>query len=157
MARLARTLGKRGVLLPALSAEDASLVEGVNVYRVTSLDQAFRLLSGEKPRPPLNPALARVRPSPEVVGDGHGDFSEIKGQHALRRAVEVAVSGSHNLLIFRCSVCRKNDDREADFDHHPAAKSHRASRDFEHPFRRQPHYLRGNQVGNTALPTFRPL
>ena len=99
MARLARTLGKRGVLLPALSAEEAALVEGVAVYRVNSLDQAFRFLSGEKPLAPLDPTAARARPGSSASAEAVGDFSEIKGQHALRRAVEVAVSGSHNLLI----------------------------------------------------------
>jgi len=99
MARLARRLGKRGVLLPALSAEEAALVEGVAVYRVTSLDQAFRFLSGEQPMVPLEPTLTRTRPNAPAGIEATGDFSEIKGQHALRRAVEVAVSGSHNLLI----------------------------------------------------------
>jgi magnesium chelatase family protein len=36
---------------------------------------------------------------PAAEGDAGGDFSEIKGQHALRRAVEVAVAGAHNLLM----------------------------------------------------------
>ena len=40
MARLARKLGKRGLLLPAVSAEEAALVEGVEVYQVDSLDGA---------------------------------------------------------------------------------------------------------------------
>jgi magnesium chelatase family protein len=87
------------VLLPALSAEEAALVEGVAVYRVNSLDQAFRFLSGEKPLAPLDPTAARARPGSSASAEAVGDFSEIKGQHALRRAVEVAVSGSHNLLI----------------------------------------------------------
>jgi magnesium chelatase family protein len=99
MTRLARSLGKRGVLLPALSAEEAALVEGVAVYRVESLDQAFRFLSGEKPLVPLDPALARHRATAAPSLDATADFSEIKGQHALRRAVEVAVAGSHNLLV----------------------------------------------------------
>jgi len=98
MARLARKLGKPGLLLPALSAEEASLVEGVAVYRVTSLDEAVRFLSGERHLEPLDPALARIRPAASG-GEALGDFSEIKGQHALRRAVEVAVAGSHNILI----------------------------------------------------------
>lgn len=100
MARLARTLGKRGVLLPAISAEEAALVEGIAVYRVDSLDAAVRFLSGQTQLAPVDAAAARQRsasraPSAEVVGD----FSEIKGQQALRRAIEVAVSGSHNLLM----------------------------------------------------------
>ncbi|MEO7796550.1 MAG: magnesium chelatase domain-containing protein, partial [Opitutaceae bacterium] len=95
MARLARTLGKRGLLLPAISAEEAALVAGVEVYRVDSLDTAARFLSGAAKLNPLVPGGNCPRPVPVV--DGGADFSEIKGQQALRRAVEVAVAGSHNI------------------------------------------------------------
>ncbi|HYD82750.1 MAG TPA: ATP-binding protein, partial [Opitutus sp.] len=95
MARLARKLGKRGLLLPAISAEEAACVEGIPVYRVESLDGAARFLSGEKPLTPLTSRSLATRAAPV---DG-ADFSEIKGQHALRRAVEVAVAGGHNLLM----------------------------------------------------------
>ena len=86
------------MLLPALSAEEAALVEGVEVYAVASLDSAARFLSGERPLTPLDPKAARRRASAPAA-DGAADFSEIKGQHALRRAVEVAVAGSHNILM----------------------------------------------------------
>jgi len=98
MARLARRLGKRGLLLPAISAEEAALVEGIEVHRVTSLDQAVRFLTGEVALTPLSATTARQRAQP-APGDGGIDFAEIKGQPALRRAVEVAVAGSHNLLM----------------------------------------------------------
>jgi len=97
-ARLARSLGKRGLLLPARSAEEAALVEGVAVYRIDSLDQACRFLSGERPLAPLSATAARAALGQQAAGAGV-DFSEIKGQHALRRAVEVAVAGGHNLLM----------------------------------------------------------
>ncbi len=98
MARLARTLGKRGLLLPAISAEEAALVEGVEVYAVDSLSTAVRFLSGEKPLAALDPKAARQRTNTPASPDA-ADFSEIKGQHSLRRAIEVAVAGSHNLLM----------------------------------------------------------
>ncbi len=97
MARLAKTLGKRGVLLPSISAREAALVEGVEVYAVPTLDHAFRFLNGEMQLTPERPPAAA-----EIVEggeNGSGDFSEIKGQQALRRAVEVAVAGNHNLLM----------------------------------------------------------
>ncbi len=97
MARLARKLGKRGLLLPAISADEAALVEGVEVHAIQSLDQAVRFLTGEERLTPLAPATARARARP--AADSPVDFSEIKGQQALRRAVEVAVAGSHNLLM----------------------------------------------------------
>src|SRR4051812_38373427 len=101
MARLARSMKKRGVLLPGVSAEEAALVEGVAVYRIDSLDRAVRFLSGEVPLKPLERLAARrASPSRSTDGENGGaDFSEIKGQHALRRAVEVAVAGNHNLLM----------------------------------------------------------
>jgi len=94
MAQLARALGKAGLLLPPRSAEEAALVEGVRVYRVESLDQAHRFIAGEIALDPVQPASRQPTSSTAV-----GDFSEIKGQHALRRAVEVAVAGNHNLLM----------------------------------------------------------
>jgi magnesium chelatase family protein len=98
MARLAKKLGKRGVLLPALSAEEAALVEGIDVYRVDSLDRAVRFLAGTATLQPLAAGGLRTGAA-AVAADGAADFSEIKGQQALRRAVEVAVAGSHNLLM----------------------------------------------------------
>ncbi|MCC6414542.1 MAG: YifB family Mg chelatase-like AAA ATPase [Opitutaceae bacterium] len=94
MAQLARKLGKTGLLLPPRSAEEAALVEGVRVYRVESLDQAHRFLTGETDLLPVRPGTERIANDPAT-----GDFSEIKGQHSLRRAVEVAVAGNHNLLM----------------------------------------------------------
>jgi len=95
MAVLARKLGKRGVLLPAVSAEEAALVEGVPVYRINTLDEAVRYLTGQLALQPLPPGV----PTPAAAVDGAPDFSEIKGQQAVRRAVEVAVAGNHNLLL----------------------------------------------------------
>jgi magnesium chelatase family protein len=97
MALLARSLGKRGLLLPPVSAAEAALVEGVEVYEVDTLDRAFRFLAGEATLRPLQPDRARLR-VPAGAAEG-ADFAEIKGQHALRRAVEVAVAGNHNLLM----------------------------------------------------------
>jgi magnesium chelatase family protein len=96
-ARLARKLGKRGLLLPPISAAEAALVEGLEVYAVDSLDRAIRFLTGEITLTPLPSGTATLRtaaPTAESL-----DFSEIKGQHALRRAVEVAVAGAHNLMM----------------------------------------------------------
>ena len=94
MSRLARRLGKRGMLLPGVSADEAALVEGTAVYEVASLHEAAKFLSGAAPLPAAR--ASPVRPAPDSPGP---DFSEIKGQPALRRAVEVAVSGGHNLLM----------------------------------------------------------
>ncbi len=97
MALLARREGKEGVLLPRATAEEGALVEGLSVYPVDSLDEAVRFLQGDALIAPLRPGDSpfHERPAVEYVGD----FSEVKGQHTVRRAVEIAVAGAHNLLI----------------------------------------------------------
>jgi magnesium chelatase family protein len=98
MAQLARRLGKRGLLLPPISAEEAALVEAVPVYRVDSVAMAAGFLAGSRPLTPVAPRRAAMA-TPEPGEEAGLDFSEVKGQAALRRAVEVAVAGAHNLLI----------------------------------------------------------
>ena len=94
MAVLARKLRKKGLLLPAVSAEEAALVEGIPVFRIRTLEEAMRFLAGDLALQPLKTSLPAA-----TATDGAPDFSEIKGQHAVRRAVEVAVAGGHNLLM----------------------------------------------------------
>ena len=94
MARLARKLGKRGLLLPPASAAEAALVQGLDVHAVTSLDQAFRFLSGQIELP-----IAESLPVATESANGGPDFTDVKGQHAVRRAIEVAVAGGHNILM----------------------------------------------------------
>ncbi|MDB4473391.1 YifB family Mg chelatase-like AAA ATPase [Opitutaceae bacterium] len=93
IAQLARSLGKKGVLLPPDSARQAALLPDLDVHAVASLDEAFRFLAGQI-------MLPRAEPIPtESVAARTGDFSEVKGQAAVRRAIEVAVAGGHNIIM----------------------------------------------------------
>lgn len=97
MAMLAARLGKKGVILPKEAAEEACLVKKTSVFVAESLSEAVQFLSGKREIVPLagdrSPFLAKPDSGPS------SDFSEVKGQSNLRRAVEVAVAGSHNLLM----------------------------------------------------------
>jgi len=97
MAVLARDLGRKAILLPPLAAQEAALVEGIAVYEITSLDQANRFLAGELKLTRIQPPCAGAAPARRT--DGGADFADIKGQRAVRRAVEVAVAGGHNLIM----------------------------------------------------------
>ncbi|ADE54471.1 YifB family Mg chelatase-like AAA ATPase [Coraliomargarita akajimensis] len=97
MAILARKQGKRGLILPNQSAHEAALVDGIQIFPVQSLDQAVRLLNDSETIQPLQRQQSQyTTPSDH---DKQVDFAEVKGQHAVRRAVEIAVSGGHNLLM----------------------------------------------------------
>ena len=97
MAMLAKKIGKKGIILPKSSAMEACLIEGINVYSIENLAEAVSFFENDKIPEPLcrtnSPFLL------EDVCEAKDDFSEVKGQQGLRRAVEIAVAGEHNLLI----------------------------------------------------------
>ena len=95
LALLARR-EKRDLILPRKSAEEAALVEGVRVYPVESLEECVNFLNGTLKIDPLTAEKSPFRARGNAFGV---DFSEVKGQQQVRRAVEVAVAGGHNILM----------------------------------------------------------
>ena len=93
-AGLAADLGLRGVLAPRACAAEASLVEGIEVYAVDHLAQVLAALAGESPLPLFEKRAGPRRPSAQR------DFADVRGQGLARRAVEIAVAGGHNVLLF---------------------------------------------------------
>jgi magnesium chelatase family protein len=89
----ARRHGLRAALVPSANAGEAALVEGVRVYPVQTLPEAVDL-AGRADRPPP-PAL----PADTVPGSAAADLADVRGQALGRRALEIAASGGHNLLL----------------------------------------------------------
>ncbi len=86
--------GIKRFIVPEKNAPEGSMLTGVQVYGVSSLQQAYGFLKGEIP---LTPARAECfREKPEAYDM---DFSDIQGQRHVKRAAEIAVSGRHNLLM----------------------------------------------------------
>jgi len=92
----ARRRGRKKLVVPVGNAREAAMVSGIEVYGVRNLREVYEFLTGEKPLLPIKEDLEQFfseHQSYEV------DFSEVRGQHHVKRATEVAVAGGHNLLM----------------------------------------------------------
>jgi magnesium chelatase family protein len=94
MAALAQHEGFRRALVPAVDAREAALIPGIEVIAVESLTMLVNHLSGVVP---IEPTAHTQPPSSEAIGAT--DFQEVKGQEHVKRALEVAAAGGHNVLM----------------------------------------------------------
>ena len=100
MAIMAREKGIPNLILPAPNAAEAAVIDGVNVYPVTSLLDVIDLLnsatSGSPQREPLRSATEKLLGELQYYSV---DFKDVRGQLTAKRALEVAAAGSHNILM----------------------------------------------------------
>lgn len=93
----AKEEGFKGVILPVENAKEAAIVEGIDVFGVSEIKELIEFFNGNLKLIPVQIDLNEAFLQNELVNAI--DFSDVKGQENVKRALEIAAAGGHNVIL----------------------------------------------------------
>lgn len=96
LALLAKKFSGRDIYIPSSNSHEATLVQGITIYPVSSLRNLFDHMAGTAV---IQPLFGRPRVVSKHTQEYDVDFSDIQGQEHAKRAAQLAVAGGHNILM----------------------------------------------------------